>query len=208
MSGWYACLLLLLLLLLFSSSVHSQSTFERGERIPLLYNKIFSHRTLLPYSYASLPFICPPYTEEDWSHKSRMSSWLAVDQDWFGDYPILSDYKVKKIDWPRCLKYLTLLVGLGSGSRGRRLPCSLYEDVVRWRCKNSKGSNIRRLPSGLVRIWWLDCSRRGVGSDIKWFVSGQVVRWSAWRNRIVYKRGRHACIQSRVSIGTGQGIFL
>lgn len=97
MSGSYACLLLLLLLL-FSSSVHSQSTFERGERIPLLYNKIFSHRTLLPYSYASLPFICPPYTEEDWSHKSRMSSWLAVDQDWFGDYPILSDYKVKKID--------------------------------------------------------------------------------------------------------------
>lgn len=78
-------------------AVASPSNYEPGQVIPLFYDKVFSYETQLPYSYASLPFICPPYTESTWRDKSRAASWLVIEQDWRGDHPVQSDYKVKHI---------------------------------------------------------------------------------------------------------------
>ncbi|ORY93753.1 hypothetical protein BCR43DRAFT_495268 [Syncephalastrum racemosum] len=74
------------------------SNYEPGQVIPLFYDKVFSYGTQLPYSYASLPFICPPYTESTWSEKSRAASWLVIEQDWRGDHPVQSDYKVSALE--------------------------------------------------------------------------------------------------------------
>lgn len=69
-------------------------SFQKGQPIPLLYTKIFSQQTQLPYTYASLPFICPPYTQESWHDRSLERTWLTLDQDITGDRPVKSDYKV------------------------------------------------------------------------------------------------------------------
>ena len=67
---------------------------HRGDKIPLYYDKIYSSRTQLTFPYSSLPFICPSYTNQDWSQLPYHTSWLFVDQDLRGDRPVQSDYKV------------------------------------------------------------------------------------------------------------------
>ncbi|KAI8136664.1 hypothetical protein BJV82DRAFT_638652 [Fennellomyces sp. T-0311] len=91
-----------LLLFSFVVCLVNATTYERGELIPLYYNKLFSQRIQLPHRYASQPFICPPYTDDDWSHKSRHSTWLVVDQDWRGDWLVKSDYKIAALDNVDC----------------------------------------------------------------------------------------------------------
>lgn len=96
----------LVLSLLFTSLAAAAGdlpSYERGELIPLFYNKVFSHRTQFPYAYSSLQFICPPYTEVSWKDKPRMSSsWLVADQDWQGNRLVESDYKIATLDNVDC----------------------------------------------------------------------------------------------------------
>ncbi|KAI9495121.1 Endomembrane protein 70-domain-containing protein [Zychaea mexicana] len=94
--------LLSCLLLPFVQANSNDQCYDRGEQIPLYYNKLFSQRNQLPHRYASQPFICPPYTDDDWSHKSRLSNWLVVDQDWRGDWLVKSDYKISTLDNVDC----------------------------------------------------------------------------------------------------------
>lgn len=83
------------LLLLLIYTVESK-TYKIDDDIPLLYTKIFSYETQLSYTYTSLPFICPPYTQDNWHQRSLERSWLSLDQDLLGDRPVKSDYKVSK----------------------------------------------------------------------------------------------------------------
>ncbi|KAI9258103.1 Endomembrane protein 70-domain-containing protein [Phascolomyces articulosus] len=85
-----------------TTTTNVETCYNQGELIPLYYNKLFSQRIQLPHRYASQPFICPPYTDEDWSHKSRFSNWLVVDQDWRGDWLVKSDYKISTLDNVDC----------------------------------------------------------------------------------------------------------
>ncbi|KAI7852994.1 hypothetical protein BDC45DRAFT_173245 [Circinella umbellata] len=93
------------LFLSFLSFIHiiqASTCYHRAELIPLYYNKLFSQRIQIPQRYASQPFICPPYTDNDWSQKSRQSNWLVVDQDWRGDWLVKSDYKITALDNVDC----------------------------------------------------------------------------------------------------------
>ncbi|KAI9308707.1 hypothetical protein BJ944DRAFT_259744 [Cunninghamella echinulata] len=94
------------LLLILVYTVESK-TYHIGDTIPLLYTKIFSYETQLSYTYTSLPFICPPYTHNNWQQKPLERTWLSLDQDLVGDRPVKSDYKIKVLENIECEKLCT-----------------------------------------------------------------------------------------------------
>lgn len=67
---------------------HLVSGYKQGDPVPVYYNKIFSLKNPLSYSYQSLSFICPT------QQHSRKKSLLVFDQDFRGDRLVQSDYKV------------------------------------------------------------------------------------------------------------------
>ncbi|KAI9322409.1 hypothetical protein BX666DRAFT_2022888 [Dichotomocladium elegans] len=77
-------------------------SYKREELIPLYYNKLFSHRTQIPYKYATQSFVCPPYTHNNWHQKPRVESWLVADQDWRGDWLVQSDFKIAALSNTDC----------------------------------------------------------------------------------------------------------
>ncbi|KAI8344798.1 hypothetical protein BC941DRAFT_409636 [Chlamydoabsidia padenii] len=105
-------------------------SWKKGQTIPLLYTKIFSQQTQLPYTYASLPFICPPYTQENWHERSLERSWLAIDQDITGDRPVKSDYKITALENIECAILCTQPWTVSDAMLGKELIQNNYQ--VEW----------------------------------------------------------------------------
>ncbi|KAI9485337.1 MAG: hypothetical protein EXX96DRAFT_5403 [Benjaminiella poitrasii] len=70
--------------------------YQSGDLLPLYYNKLFSPKTQLTYSYASQSFICPP------SQTSRTKSAIVFDEDIRGDRLVQSDYKIHFLENQEC----------------------------------------------------------------------------------------------------------
>ncbi|KAG2200538.1 hypothetical protein INT47_012324 [Mucor saturninus] len=75
---------------------HLVSGYKQGDPVHLYYNKIFSLKNQLSYSYQSLSFICPT------QQHSRKKSLLVFDQDLRGDRFVQSDYKLNFLENQEC----------------------------------------------------------------------------------------------------------
>ncbi|KAG2228934.1 hypothetical protein INT48_001509 [Thamnidium elegans] len=75
---------------------HLVFAYKQGDAVPIYYNKIFSLKNQLTYSYQSLSFICS--AQQD----ARKKSLLVFDQDFRGDRLIQSDYKLNFLENQEC----------------------------------------------------------------------------------------------------------
>ncbi|KAI8093607.1 uncharacterized protein BX664DRAFT_330099 [Halteromyces radiatus] len=119
----------LFILLLLSCIVQARS-FQKGETIPLFYTKIFSHQKQLTFPYSSLPFICPPYTQEKWQERSLERTWLTLDQDISGDRPVKSDYKIIALENSECSTLCTQSWTVADAMKAKELIQNDYQ--VEW----------------------------------------------------------------------------
>ncbi|KAG0170613.1 hypothetical protein DFQ28_002057 [Apophysomyces sp. BC1034] len=113
------------------------TTYEKGQPIPVFYNKIFSHLTHIPYTYASLPFICPPHTQDN-RKQSRQSSFLILDQDLLGDRLVQSNYEVTALENVECKTLCTQSWSIEDAIRAKELIDKDYQ--VEWRLDGLPGA--------------------------------------------------------------------
>lgn len=64
------------------------TVYKDNDRLPLFVNKIYSKKSPLDYSYADLPFVCPP-------PKDAKKAWLNLGEVLRGDRISSSNYEVK-----------------------------------------------------------------------------------------------------------------
>lgn len=63
------------------------TVYKDNDRLPLFVNKIYSKKSPLDYSYADLPFVCPP-------PKDAKKAWLNLGEVLRGDRISSSNYEV------------------------------------------------------------------------------------------------------------------
>lgn len=71
------------------------NTYNDGESIPLYVNKIYSDNSVLKFSYAELPFVCPPSGKQHASQISGSSLSLNLGEIFRGDRIIASDFDIR-----------------------------------------------------------------------------------------------------------------
>ncbi|KAF9962169.1 hypothetical protein BGZ70_008122, partial [Mortierella alpina] len=109
----------------------SPTVYRDGERLPLYVNKIFSEKSPLDYSYATLPFVCAP-------PKDAKKAWLNLGEVLRGDRISSSNYELIVGKDEKCKTLCTKTVAAEDVSLAKDFIANEY--FVEWIVDNMPGA--------------------------------------------------------------------
>ncbi|KAJ1333651.1 transmembrane 9 superfamily member 2/4 [Microdochium nivale] len=116
----------------------SVKSYQEGEHIPLMVNKVYSDNTQLQYAYYDLPFVCPPTGRSVGSILSGQSIPLNLGEVLRGDRIITSDIDLSLGRDNECSYLCTQQVTRKDLKRAKQLVQDGY--VVEWIVDNLPGA--------------------------------------------------------------------
>ncbi|KAK2855578.1 hypothetical protein FQN49_005053 [Arthroderma sp. PD_2] len=113
---------------------YSIDTYQDGQRIPVLLNKIFSDHSQLQYAYSDLPFVCPPTGKIG----SGQSVSLNLGEVLRGDRIMVSDFDLEMGQNVACKPLCTREIGRKQVKWARQLISDGF--VAEWIVDNLPGA--------------------------------------------------------------------